>query len=96
MIVMVVFPTDNPDVYEGRVDGLVICRSRQPYYDGARVLLQGGTDPKTRYLMQHDGSSTDCLIGTVGEAARWTIKETINRLVLAPWQEHPKTVSGTA
>jgi hypothetical protein len=42
---------------------------------GTKVSVSQGVDPSTRYVMRHVGSSTDCLLGTVGSAAKLTIEE---------------------
>ena len=45
-------------------------RSRQPFLDGARVLLARGYDPGTRYNMRHARSQVQAFVTTtVGYAA---------------------------
>ncbi len=61
--------------YHASVDGVRLCTSHQPFLDSARVLLQAGGDPSTRIVMRRKGSDVDCLISTIGAAAKLTVKE---------------------
>jgi hypothetical protein len=56
-------------------DGRVLVQSRQPFYDGARKLLAEGVPPDTVLEARHKGSSVVALRSTVGEAAKWTVRE---------------------
>jgi hypothetical protein len=73
MIVIVVSPLSGGR-FEARVGDLVICVSRQPLLDGARVLL-ADYPPETALIMRHAGSNTDALRSTIGAASRLTVEE---------------------
>jgi hypothetical protein len=49
--------------------------TRQPFFDGARALLALGYPPETAIQSRHQGSEVVAMRSTVGEAAKWTIKE---------------------
>ena len=66
---------DRPGIYAARLDGRLICKSRQPFLDAARILLAAGSDPSTILTMRHDGSTTDSLKATIGAAAKLTVIE---------------------
>ena len=51
----------------------ILCTSRQPFFDGARVLLAEGVEPATVYEARHQGSTRVAMRSTVGEAAKWTV-----------------------
>ncbi|MHC2582662.1 hypothetical protein ACVI1J_005163 [Bradyrhizobium diazoefficiens] len=61
--------------FEARLDGELVCISRQPLLDGARVLLAGGADPATPIAMRHQGSAHDAMRSTVGVAAEMRVEE---------------------
>jgi hypothetical protein len=56
-------------------DGRVLVQSRQPLLDGARKLLAEGVPPDTVIETRHEGSTIVAQRTTVGEAAKWTVKE---------------------
>jgi len=58
------------------VHGQEIVRSRQPFFAAARALLERGHDPATLLEARHEDDDIVALQGTVGEAARWSIRET--------------------
>jgi hypothetical protein len=57
------------------LDDRQLCISRQPLLDGARILLAEGFDPETPIVTRHAGDAFDAMISTVGEAAKWTVRE---------------------
>jgi hypothetical protein len=57
------------------LEGRQLCISRQPLLDGARILLTEGVDPETPLVTRHAGDDYDAMISTVGEAAKWTVRE---------------------
>lgn len=61
--------------FDAIFDGQPLCTSRQPFLDGARVLLARGLDPTTRLIMRHAGSDIDALAGQLASAARLTVEE---------------------
>jgi hypothetical protein len=69
--------------FEARIDGRgapapllrLLCTSRQPLLDAARVLIAEGCDPGTTVTMQHADSSTVAMTATLGTAARLTVDE---------------------
>ena len=63
----------HPGVYDVRMKGQerIICSSRQPFLDGARVMLEEGlAAPQDRLVMRHAGSDADCLSASVATAAK--------------------------
>jgi hypothetical protein len=48
---------------------------RQPLLDGARILLAEDFDPETPIVTRHAGDAFDAMISTVGEAAKWMVRE---------------------
>lgn len=81
----------RPGVYAALLGQRVLARSRQPLLDAARGLLAEGMAPETVLVARHAGSSTIAMRSTVGEAAKWTIKERDRGgLRKELWQPHPK------
>ena len=48
-------------VFEAKLGETIICRSRQPFVDGARALLAMGYDPEMVLVMRHATTGTDAL-----------------------------------
>jgi hypothetical protein len=112
MLPFIIYPSINVDprigenraaysgrgpLYDGKIYGrVVITRSTQPLCDVCRVLIAGGMAPETRIIMRHEGSDIDCLISTVGAAAKLTISEGERRPIAVRWQEHPNSISVSA
>jgi hypothetical protein len=75
MIALILEPA-GPGKFRPLMDGVAISRpTRQPLLDGARALLAQGYPAETIVTTRHAGSATIAMRSTVGEAARWTIKE---------------------
>jgi hypothetical protein len=68
-------PAARPGTYIAAIAGRDICTSRQPFLDGARILLREGASPETVIVMRWAGTTTDALTATVGAAAKLTVKE---------------------
>jgi hypothetical protein len=64
----------RPGYYTARCDGRLLCRSRQPFLDGARELLASGYPANAAIVMKHAGSHVEALRSTVGAAARLTVE----------------------
>ena len=64
LIQLVIEPAVRVGLFEGRVADETIVRSRQPFLDGARVLLARGYGPATPYNMRHANSSTLSFVTT--------------------------------
>ena len=71
--------TSRPGYYTARVGGRLLCRSRQPFLDGARRLLASGYPADTVIAMKRVGSVIEALHSTVGRAAALTVSEEENR-----------------
>ena len=70
MIELVIDPAGKAGLFAGRVGNETIVRSRQPFFDGARVLLARGYDPARPYNMRHANSDVlSFLTTTIGRAA---------------------------
>ena len=61
--------------FEARLDGRLICVSRQSLLESARILIAEGADPADIIAMRHAGSPHDAMTSTVGTAAKWTVRE---------------------
>lgn len=65
----------RPSFYAAMLGGRLLCRSRMPLLDAARVLLAEGITPETELAARHVGRAIVAMRSTVGEAAKWTIRE---------------------
>jgi hypothetical protein len=78
--------------FEACLDGRLICISRQPLLDAARMLAADGVDPATLVAVRHEGVAYDALRSTVGVAAGPTVEE--NERVgprFARWKAFPRS-----
>lgn len=55
--------------------GRVLCAARTPFYSAARVLQQEGRDPASVIFMTREGETAWSLKGTLGVAAKLTVRE---------------------
>jgi hypothetical protein len=53
----------------------VVCTSRQPLFDAARVLALEGVPFDTVLEASHEGQPIVAMRSTVGEAAQWAVSE---------------------
>jgi hypothetical protein len=76
-VVLVIKPAPKAGRFLGYVgDELIVPSSRQPFLDGARVLLARGYDPATPYNMRHANSEVLSFVTTtIGQAAGLTVDE---------------------
>jgi hypothetical protein len=74
MIELTVLPA-GPGRFEARLDNRVLAKSRTPFCDAARQLLDLGYDRDDVVTMRHAGSGTVALRAKVGVAARLTVSE---------------------
>lgn len=87
--------TQNARLWEARLNGALLCISRQPFYDGARELLRRGYDPETPLNLRHEGGEHDsfAISHPIREWARWTTKESdkrpIHRVTWKPYFSSP-------
>lgn len=59
-----------------RGEDQILCISKAPTADAARLLADLGNCPNTALVTQHCDSESDCLLTTIGAAAALTVKET--------------------
>jgi len=64
---------EKGDRFHAHLGGRLLCTSRQPFLDAARVLLGEGHNPATVLVMLHGG--TESPRSTIGHAAALTVKE---------------------
>jgi hypothetical protein len=57
------------------LEGRQLCVSREPLLAASRILLAEGMDPATPIIKRHAGSDFDAMRSTIGEAAKWTVRE---------------------
>jgi hypothetical protein len=80
MIELVIDPAGRAGLFSGRVGNETVVRSRQPFLDGARVLLARGYDPETPYNARHVNSATLSFVTTmIGRAASLSVHDTRTR-----------------
>jgi hypothetical protein len=85
-IYLVVAPT-RAGMFEARIEGRLICISRQPLLDVARALLAEGFAPETYLVMRHVGSAHDSLSTSIGAAAQLTVEHSVHgKPVLRPYR----------
>lgn len=53
----------------------LICTSREPLLDAARLLLAEGADAADTIVMRHAGTVFDAMSGQIGALARLTVEE---------------------
>jgi hypothetical protein len=70
-------PANRRGLFVARVaaDFRFLCKSRQPFVDSARVLLQEGIDPETILISRLAGQDHNSLRSKVGLAAKVTVDE---------------------
>jgi len=77
---------------EARLADRLLCVSRQPFLDSARVLLGEAHDPSTALVMRHAG--TESLRSTIGYAAKLTVKEPEKAApYFGKWTPYPSPVA---
>ncbi len=65
--------------YHARLGHRLLCTSRNPFTDAARILAREGVSPATPLQMSREGHDTVDLSGTIGAAARLTVLENERR-----------------
>lgn len=69
--------------FDACLDGILVCTSRQPLFDGARELLRRGHDPADTLTTRHEGKAFDNFVpAPIGELA----KLTCDGEKFAPWR----------
>lgn len=66
---------NTENMFEARVEGELLCRSRTPFLSAARKLQRRGVPDDTLIEMRHEGSSMVAMRATVGLAAGLTVRE---------------------
>lgn len=61
--------------YQAYLGDTVLCTSRTPFFEGARVLLSRGYDPNTGLTLRHRGAAHVSLRSTISAAAGQTVIE---------------------
>lgn len=76
--IVIVVTTLRGGRYEARLENAerVLCGSRHPFVDAARVLIVEGFDPTTVLVMRRVGSDVDALCARLGIAAKLRARET--------------------
>ncbi len=82
------YPKRWAGLFEARVGDRLVCTSRQPLLDAARVLVAEGLDPDSVIVMRHAGSGTVALSSKLGVAARLTVRE--DKTALTSWKARPR------
>lgn len=87
-IELTIRPAKRAGIYQAHLGGHLVCATRQPFYDSARVLLRAGYHPWLLLSMRHEGSSRRSLTSTIGAAATLTVRESafgIRTVPYRPW-----------
>ena len=75
------------DRFDAWLDGQLLLTSRQPLYDGARVLKAKGVDPATLLTMRHRGKAYDSIKPiAIDLLAELTVEESRRGLSLRKWR----------
>lgn len=56
-------------------NGDFVVDSPSPFFNGARALLEMGYSPEEELTAQHSGQDFIAMRSTIGEAAKWAIRE---------------------
>ena len=65
----------TPGLFDARIGNRLICSSRQPLLDAARVLMAGGIAPDAQIEMRHAGADHVALRAKVVAAAKLRVLE---------------------
>jgi hypothetical protein len=71
--------------FEALLDSELLCVSRQPFLDAARVLIDRGFDPDARLVMLR-GDGTASLSARLSVAARYTVEESAHGPIFRPFR----------
>jgi hypothetical protein len=69
-------------------EGPLLCTSRQPFLQAARVLIALGHDPVTTLVMRHNDSKVESLRARLGVAASLSVDEH-NGTCFVSWKPFP-------
>jgi hypothetical protein len=78
------WPRKWAGLFEARLDDRLLCTSRQPFLDAARVLVSEGLDPDAVLSVRHAGSGTVALTAKLSVAVRLTVDE--SKTSFRPWK----------
>ena len=70
---------------------VLVKNSRQPFLDGARVLVEKGYDPNALLVMKHLGSDIVALRAPLGKAAKLAVEEGPHGPRFVPFRTGAKT-----
>jgi hypothetical protein len=93
-LVIIVSPTKSAGHFQAKLqhtDEVLVQNSRQPFLDGARVLVLRGYDPGVLLVMKHLGSDLVALRAPLGKAAKLTVEEGPHGPRFVPFRTGPKT-----
>jgi hypothetical protein len=80
--------------YEARLEGELLCVSREPEFAAARALLGLGYAPEELMTTRWEGSAHDAIVpATLGHLAKWTVVEESTGLRVRKWAPRPAAVS---
>jgi hypothetical protein len=77
-LVIVVSSTKSAGHFQARLqhsNEVLVKNSRQPFLDGARLLVERGYDPSALLVMKHLGSDIVALRAPLGKASKLTVEE---------------------
>jgi hypothetical protein len=67
--------TKRGPVYDALLNGSLLCSSRTPFLEGARVLLSQGYPPGRVIRMRHEESMHWSLQAPIGKAAKLAVRD---------------------
>jgi hypothetical protein len=93
-IIIVVSPTESAGYFQAKLQGtdeVLVQKSRQPFLDAARVLVEKGYDPSVLLVMKHLGRDIIALRAPLGKAAKLTVEEGPHGPRFVAFRTGPKT-----
>lgn len=83
------------DRYAAFSDGIELCRSRRPFFDGARVLAGQGADDADELICKWADKETISFRSTVGAFRKLTVSESDRGGIrIAKWSPNPMFAGG--
>jgi hypothetical protein len=87
-----VHAVDRHGQFATTLDGKILCaRTKTPFLDSARRLIEAGHDPQALLVMFREGRP--CLLGRLGDAAALTVDQ--ERMRFVRWKAFPSGAVGS-
>ncbi len=97
MLEVTLRPHGKLGMFDALLGDRVLCRSKRPFHDAARVLVAEGHCGSTPYATRHEGSTHQAMREPLGVAAAFTVYESDRTgLKRVKWQPFPGRGEGDA